>query len=202
MTVNRSARPQLHRPREVAGETEIARAARMLALDATERIDRWSAQLETWWNAQLPRTRVGLAWIAVLVAALFMNIIGTALVRPTATSTQTTAGSIATALSSESAPPDAGRVWSLVKMWQGTGGHDTETFTVTDHWRVDWLFNQAQAAGQLQVYIYSADGKLMNVAGNTPRTGSDTTFWMGPGTYVLRIYATGGDWKVDVQDLH
>lgn len=201
MTVHRNART-LHRSNDVPGETEIARATRLFALEAMRRIDRWSQQLETWWNAQLPRTRVGLAWIAVLVAALFLNIIGTSLTRTTTTTTPAASQIAIATLASESAPPDAGRVWSLVKLWQGTGGHDTETFTVADHWRVDWLFNQSQAAGQLQVYIYSVDGKLLNVAGNTPRTASDTTFWMGPGTYQLRVYATGGDWKVDVQDLH
>ena len=200
MTVHRSART-LHRSNDVPGETEIARTARLLALAAMRHIDRWSQQLETWWKAQLPRTRVGLAIVAVIIAASFLNIIEMQIARgnPTQTAAQVV---VTPSLVSESAPPDAGRVWSLVKMWQGSGGHDTETFTVADHWRVDWLFNQSQAAGQLQVYVYSADGKLLNIAGNTPRTSSDTSFWMGPGTYQLRVYATGGDWKVDVQDLH
>jgi hypothetical protein len=87
-------------------------------------------------------------------------------------------------------------------MWQGSGVHDTETFTVIDHWRVDWLFNQTQPLGQLQVYIYSADGRLLNIAANAQRSGADTTFWLGPGTYLLKVNASGGDWKLDVQDLH
>lgn len=200
MTVHRNART-LHRPREVAGETEIARAARLLALDVIKRIDRWSQEFETWFQAQVPRTRVGLSLAGVLVAALFINVIGASFMHPAATQPVAQVAVVPN-LTNESAPSDAGKMWSVVKMWQGTGSHDTETFTVVDHWRVDWLFNQAQAAGQLQVYIYSADGKLLNVAANTPRTGSDTTFWMGPGTYLLKVYATGGDWKVDVQDLH
>jgi len=200
MTVNRNART-LHRPREVPGETEIARAARLFAITARMRIDVWAKQLETWWNAQLPRTRMGLALIAVIVAASFLNIVEMQFARGSA-SQPAAQVAVVPNLASESAPIDAGKMWAVVKMWQGTGSHDTETFTVADHWRVDWLFNQSQTAGQLQVYIYSADGKLLNVGANTARSGSDTTFWMGPGTYLLKVYAVGGDWKVDVQDLH
>jgi len=200
MTVNRNART-LHRPREVPGETEIARAARLFAITARMRIDVWAKQLETWWNAQLPRTRMGLALIAVIVAASFLNIVEMQFARGSA-SQPAAQVAVVPNLASESAPIDAGKMWAVVKMWQGTGSHDTETFTVTEHWRVDWLFNQSQTAGQLQVYIYSADGKLLNVGANTARSGSDTTFWMGPGTYLLKVYAVGGDWKVDVQDLH
>jgi len=200
MTVNRNART-LHRPREVPGETEIARAARLFAITARKRIDVWAKQLETWWNAQLPRTRMGLALIAVIVAASFLNIVEMQFARGSA-SQPAAQVAVVPNLASESAPIDAGKMWAVVKMWQGTGSHDTETFTVADHWRVDWLFNQSQTAGQLQVYIYSADGKLLNVGANTARSGSDTTFWMGPGTYLLKVYAVGGDWKVDVQDLH
>jgi hypothetical protein len=201
MTVNRNART-LHRPREVPGETEIARAARLFASRSMERIDVWAKQLETWWNAQLPRTRVGLALIAVVIAASFLNIVEMQFARGSATQPVAQQTVVVPSLNSEAAPADAGKMWAVVKMWQGTGSHDTETFTVVDHWRVDWLFNQSQSAGQLQVYIYSADGKLLNVGANTARSGSDTTFWMGPGTYLLKIYAVGGDWKVDVQDLH
>ena len=200
MTVNRNART-LRRPREVPGETDIARAARLFAIDAMKRVDAWAKRVETWWNAQLPRTRVGLALIAVIIAASFLNIVEMQLARGSATQPAAQVAA-APSLNSESAPVDAGRMWSVVKMWQGAGSHDTETFTVGDHWRLDWLFNQSQSAGQLQVYIYSADGKLLNVGANTARSGSDTTFWMGPGTYLLKVYAVGGDWKVDVQDLH
>lgn len=201
MTVNRNART-LHRPREVPGETEIARAARLFAVDAMKRIDAWAKHLETWWNAQLPRTRVGLALMAVIIAASFLNIVEMQIARGSATQSAAVQVAAVPSLNSEAAPADAGKMWAVVKMWQGTGSHDTETFTVADHWRVDWLFNQTQSAGQLQVYIYSADGKLLNVGANTARSGSDTTFWMGPGTYLLKVYAVGGDWKVDVQDLH
>jgi len=67
---------------------------------------------------------------------------------------------------------------------------------------VDWLFNPTQAGGALQVFIYAADGRvLLNMAGSAQRAGPDTSFWAGPGTYFLKVNSTGGDWKLDVQDL-
>ena len=202
MTVNRNART-LHRTNDVPGETEVARAARMVALDALKRIDVASVRAEKWWNKQRPRTRVGLAIVAVILAASFLNVVEMQLARGSAA--QAVPGQsavVATTLRSEAAPADAGKMWSVVKMWSGSGSHDTEQFTVADHWRVDWLFNATQSVGDLQVYVYGTDGKLLNVAGNTARGGSDTSFWMGPGTYTLRVMSSGGDWKVDVQDLH
>ena len=87
-------------------------------------------------------------------------------------------------------------------MWTGGSVFETQVFTVSDHWRVDWVFNQTQSLGQMQVYIYSADGKLMNIATNVARSDANTSFWAGAGTYVLKVQSSGGDWKLDVQDLH
>jgi hypothetical protein len=208
MSVNRSLSSKLPRtahraPRgpAVARKTEIARAARLYALDVLRRLDRGAEGLEVWWRAQIPRTRVGLAIVAVLVGASFLNILEMRIVQATA-SQPAVSQTVAPVLTNEAAPADAGKMWAVAKMWQGTGVHDTETFTVTDHWRVDWLFNQTQSLGQMQVYIYSADGRLLNIAANAQRSGADTTFWVGPGTYLLKINASGGDWKLDVQDLH
>ena len=207
MSVNRSINARTHRglrASAVPGETELAHAARQLAIDVMRQIDVYATRAETWWKAQLPRTRVGIAIIAVVVAASLLNIVEMQLARGSSTPqpVQQAATATTVTLSSESAPVDGGRMWSVVKMWSGTGSHDTEVFTVADHWRVDWLFNESQSLGQLQVYVYSADGKLLNVAANTQKSGADTSFWMGPGTYMLRINASGGDWQLDVQDLH
>ena len=109
----------------------------------------------------------------------------------------------AAALTQEASAPDAGKIWAATKAWQGSGGKETETFTVSGHWRVDWIFSPASSSGVFQVYIYSADGRqLMNLAANSQKGGSDTSFWAGPGTYFLKINSSGGDWKVGVQDLH
>jgi hypothetical protein len=206
MSVNRSLASKLPRtahgaPRgpAVAGETEIARTVRLFALDVVRRLDHGAERLEIWWNAQIPRTRVGLAIVSVILGASLLNVVEMRIVQGT-----TTRAAIvqAASLTSETTPADAGKVWAVAKMWQGSGLYDTEVFTVSDHWRVDWVFNQAQTLGQLQVYIYSADGKLLNIAANVQRSDSNTSFWAGPGTYVLKVNSSGGDWKLDVQDLH
>jgi hypothetical protein len=89
-----------------------------------------------------------------------------------------------------------------MQLWQGMGGRVTEPFSVATHWRVDWLYNPPQTGGVFQVYIYAADGSLlMDMAANTQKSGPDSSFWAGPGTYFLKVNSTGGDWKLDVQDL-
>ncbi len=196
MTVNRTA----HRaPRgRIAGETEIAHVARLLALDVMRRLNHAAQRLEIWWKARVPRTRVGLAIVALILGASLLNVVEMKLVQSTATQPAI----VQATLTNEAAPADAGKLWAVVKMWQGAGVQDTGVFTVSDHWRVDWVFNQTQSLGQMQVYIYSADGKLLNVATNVQHTDANTTFWAGPGTYLLKVNSTGGDWKLDVQDLH
>jgi len=109
----------------------------------------------------------------------------------------------AAALTQESAPPDAGKSWAVKGIWQGSGSRDTEDFVVGEHWRVDWIFSPAQTGGLFQVFIYRSDGRvLMNLAALNQKGGTDTSFWAGPGKYFLRVNSNGGDWKLDVQDLH
>lgn len=200
MSVTRTARRR--KATAVPGETEIARAARQLALDVMRRVDRYAEQAESWWKAERPRTRVALAILAVIAAASVLNLIEVQLARGSMSQPPAQAAvAKRVVLSSESAPSDAGRTWAVVKMWQGSGARDTESFTVGEHWRVDWVFDQTQPTGQMQIYVDGADGKLLNIAANTQKSGSDTTFWMGPGTYTLHVVANGGDWKLAVQDL-
>jgi hypothetical protein len=205
MSVNRSLTTKLPRaargapraPGAVVDASDIARAARLFAIDVTRRVDHGSQRLEIWWKAQMPRTRVGVAIVALILGASLLNVVEMKIVQATARPAVAPV-----VLTNEATPADAGKVWAVAKMWQGSGLYDTEAFTVSDHWRVDWVFNQTQTLGQLQVYIYSADGKLLNIATNVQRSDSNTTFWAGPGTYLLKVNASGGDWKLDVQDLH
>jgi len=205
MSANRSLTSKLPRtaqgapraPGAVVDASEIARAARLFAIDATRRLDIGAQRLETWWKAQVPRTRVGVAIVSLILGASLLNVVEMKIVQATARPAVAQV-----VLTNEATPADTGKVWAVAKMWQGSGVYDTEAFTVSDHWRVDWVFNQTQSLGQLQVYIYSADGKLLNIATNVQRSDSNTTFWAGPGTYLLKVNASGGDWKLDVQDLH
>jgi hypothetical protein len=205
MSANRSLTSKLPRtahgapraPGAVVDASDIARAARLFAIDATRRLDIGAQRLETWWKAQVPRTRVGVAIVSLILGASLLNVVEMKIVQATARPAVAQV-----VLTNEATPADAGKVWAVAKMWQGSGVYDTEAFTVGDHWRVDWVFSQTQSLGQLQVYIYSADGKLLNIATNVQRSDSNTTFWAGPGTYLLKVNASGGDWKLDVQDLH
>jgi len=163
-------------------------------------------QAMAWWKRQAHQTRVGLVVAAVFALAGTFSLCAS-LSRPAGLPIAVDSARVssnAPPLVQEASAPDTGKVWAATKTWQGTGVKETEMFTVTGHWRVDWLFSPASSnGGVFQVFIYASDGRtLMNIAANNQKGGSDTSFWAGPGTYYLRINSSGGDWKVGVQDLH
>jgi hypothetical protein len=178
--------------------------------DDTIRMQRW---LKTpaipfamaWWEKQARQTRAGLVVAALFTLAGTLSLcasLGRPAELPIAAGVARGAANNAPPLVQEGSPPDAGKVWAVTKTWQGTGLKETEMFTVTGHWRVDWLFSPSSPTSVFQVFIYASDGRtLMQMAANS-HGGSDTSFWAGPGTFFLRINASGGDWKVGVQDLH
>jgi len=153
----------------------------------------WSA-LGRLWGALNGRTQLVVVLIGVFACAVLLNVAGASLSRVT--------GSFSSppTLVAQSAPSDPIKPWALTKLWQGTGNRDTEEFTVGQSWRVDWIFSPGPN-GALQVFIYHADSRtLMNVAVNSQKGGTDTSFWAGAGKYFLRVTSTSGDWKIDVQD--
>jgi len=174
--------------------------------DDTVQMNRWLRTpaipfARAWWQRQARQTRTGLAVAAVFALAGTLSLCAS-LARPAGQPADGAKASSVT-LTQEATPPDAGKTWAATKTWQGNGGKETDTFTVTGHWRVDWVFSPSSSTGVFQVYIYAADGRqLMNLAANSQKGGSDTTFWAGPGTYFLKINSSGGDWKVGVQELH
>jgi hypothetical protein len=135
------------------------------------------------------------------------NVVGSTIGRSTAARSTAPIAATASAgpapvLLAEAAPSDPAKTWTVTKIWQGSGSKETEEFTVAEHWRVDWLFSPAQSGGNLQVFIYHADGRLlMTMAANTQKSGPDSSFWLGSGKYFLKVSSTGGDWKLAVQDL-
>jgi hypothetical protein len=164
----------------------------------------WANVFKAWWNRQARQTRTGLVVAAVLALVGTFSLCASQS-RPAglsaAVDSPVKVASNAPPLVQEASAPDAGKVWAATKTWQGSGLKETEMFTVTGHWRVDWVFSPTSSNGAFQVFIYASDGRtLMNMAANS-KGGSDTSFWAGPGTYYLRINSTGGDWKVGVQDL-
>lgn len=176
-----------------------------------EAVRRWEAgapRLVKWWNAQDSRVKIAVAAATVLTAASILNLAGAGIGRllssgrPVAAVATVRADLSAPPLVAEAAPTDAGGTWTVRGVWQGSGRTETEAFVVGEHWRVDSLFDPASTAASLQVFVYHADGRLlMTIAANTQKAGADTSFWAGPGRYFLKINSSGGDWKVDVQDL-
>ena len=168
-----------------------------------------------WWSAQTDHLRLALVVVALVAVISLLNLtaagigrLGASQPAPAAPAAQpakaasTVTAPSARVLASEAAPIVPGKAWAATQLWQGSGGRVTESFSVSGHWRVDWLYNPPQSGGIFQVFIYSADGALlMDVAATTQKSGPDSSFWAGPGTYFLKINSTGGDWKLDVQDL-
>jgi len=168
--------------------------------------------LTGWWDRQADHRRLALAVLAFAVVVSAVNATGTGRVAPTLTppapqapAAQNAAPVVDAAparLTVEGPPIIPGKAWNATQLWQGSVSKTTEAFTVGSHWRVDWLYNPPATGGVFQVFIYSAEGALlMDMAANTQKGGPDTSFWAGPGTYFLKVNVTGGDWKLDVQDL-
>jgi hypothetical protein len=162
-----------------------------------------------WFKAQPDHLRLAFVAVGLVVVISVVDLsaagFGRVATNHVADTTQAAAAAAPAApaarvLASEPAPIIPGKTWVATQLWQGTGNRATETFTVGSHWRVDWLYNPPAAGAFLQVFIYSADGTLMNIATNTAVGGPDTSFWTGAGTSFLKVNSSGGDWKLDVQD--
>ena len=180
--------------------------------DAERLLDTGTKEFERWWVKQRPRTKLGVVLAALLGAVLVVNMLLGAVGRvtsrpiPVQTAAQTTASSAranTTPLAVELAPNDAGKTWAVNRVWQGHGQFQSDEFTVTEHWRVDWLFTPNQPGAAFQVFIHAASGGArLQIATNTHIGGADSSFWVGPGAYYLVVNTVGGEWKLDVQELH
>jgi hypothetical protein len=178
-------------------------------VNAARRAEKWflsSAwpRFMRWWAPQTREMKLAMIGVAIIVFVSMVNLLSVTLFRSSdRVAAPVTAGTVATSvtLKQESAPSDAGKAWSVVKVWQGNASRETEEFTVRDHWRVDWIFSPTHSGASFQVYIYRGDGRLLLQQAANTVGGSDTTFWFGPGTYFLRVASSEGDWKLDVQDL-
>jgi hypothetical protein len=192
--------PWVAQPGVAATVQRYVRPARDLAISS------WQAFVP-WFNAQSDHRRLAIVAVAFVAMIAVVNVSGvtrlgtTTHVAQTSQTAATVVAPSARILTGEAAPSVPGKAWVAAQLWQGSGGKVTEPFTVGAHWRVDWIFNPPTTGGFLQVFIYSADGALMDVATNTTGVGSDSTFWAGPGTYFLKVNSNAGDWKLDVQDL-
>jgi len=187
-----------------AGAQPSATVARAIATLRQRATTSWR-EFVPWWNAQPDHRRLAFVLVGFLALISVLNFAAAGVTRiaadQAAPAAKTVAAPSARILMSESAPVDPKKAWVATQLWQGSSNRITESFTVGTHWRVDWLYNPPQTGGILQVFVYSADGALMQMAANTQLAGPDSSFWAGPGTYFLKVNSTGGDWKLDVQDL-
>jgi len=160
------------------------------------------------WRAQTRRMQLALALTALFVLASVMNLCGS-LGRSTTSQVVTLPpaavakpAASAPTLIAESAPADAGKSWTVTKVWQGSDSRDTEELAIAGHWRVDWIFSPGSGGGSLHVFIYSVEPRVLlyEVVG-TQNGGANSSFWSGSGRFFLKINADRGDWKVAVQEL-
>src|SRR5919201_1830758 len=161
------------------------RLARNVGVDYARHAERYARRAERWlltslvpavgrwWAVQTQASRVAVIAVIVFALVAMLNLVGSGLGQ---SSPKASVASVPSTLVQEAAAPDAGKTWAVMKVWQGSGS-------------------------QLQIFIYRADGKILASLAANERGGAGTSFWAGPGKYFLRVNATGGDWKIDVQDL-
>ena len=189
-------------PKRSRPTVTLAESAGKMSAHATAS---WHAVV-AWWNAQSDNLRLALVVVGLVAAINVVNLASAAIARagarPAAPPASAVVTPVARSLVAEAPPIVPGKAWVATQLWQGSSARVTESFAVGAHWRVDWLYDPPASGGIFQVFIYSADGTLlMDVAANTQKSGPDSSFWAGPGTYFLKVNSTGGDWKLDVQDL-
>lgn len=76
---------------------------------------------------------------------------------------------------------------------EGDGAQNTRPFSLGGAWEIQWV-----ATGDLfQVYVFSADGDLVNVAANQMGAGDGYSFQPRAGEYYLQVNAMGS-WTIRV----
>ncbi len=93
--------------------------------------------------------------------------------------------------------------WRRVSTWNGTGGRQTEQFTIAEgEWRIVWEAATDPADGNLEVLIYQLPGD--HLAARIDQDGGGAGVYLGlpgGGTYYLKIQGEGLSWQVAVETL-
>jgi len=122
---------------------------------------------------------VGLVLLFVVASVCTAGLVS-GLRAPTPPAVLVSAGRASTPAATATPP----RSWVVVKQWEGTGAKQTETFSVGDEWRVDWI----NSGSYLGVYLHDARTNApVDVPVNTTKVGSDTSFLHRAGSYYLVI---------------
>lgn len=92
--------------------------------------------------------------------------------------------------------------WTVVLNTSGKGTKQTETFKITTkEWRVSWTAKESDLCpkcGVFQIYLYRADGTIVNVVANVQGADTDSSIMRGAGSYYLMINSNV-PWTVKVE---
>ena len=91
--------------------------------------------------------------------------------------------------------------WQDVVSWEGKGIKNTETFHISSNvWRISWDTKPGQYGEMnFQIYVFDANGELIDIAANVIGEDSDNSIMRGSGDYYLKIN-TGQPYEVIVTE--
>ncbi len=82
---------------------------------------------------------------------------------------------------------------SVIATFSGSGGQNTRPFTTTGSWEIQW-----NAEGDIfQLFLYTADGKLLGVPANQQGSGKGASYQPRAGKYYLQVNAIG-KWHINI----
>lgn len=162
---------------------------------------------------QPPTRKRNLGWLWIVMALIAGIFIGYAAHMPTSPST-TSATMQATSQPTQAAtqpaiiPTSASTLaeWKTVQSFSGNGAKKTGIFTVPNDWKLNWQCKPSSFfSGQynLQVFLYSSDGSLVDLVVNTiceSGNTSDITEEHQGGQVYLDINSEAA-WSIQVQEL-
>jgi len=91
--------------------------------------------------------------------------------------------------------------WQDVVSWEGKGIKNTETFHISSNvWHISWDTKPGQYGEMnFQIYVFDADGELIDIVANVIGEDSDNSIMRGSGDYYLKIN-TGQPYEVIVAE--
>jgi hypothetical protein len=136
----------------------------------------------------------GIGCGGLIVLAIIIGIAASA-----ASNSGTPSSSPATFTSSTPKASSAPKTAQVLLDKTGSGINSTPKFTAGGDWEIDWSYDCGADKGNFQIYVYSGDGSLTDVAANALDVkGSDVSYQHRPGTYYLQMNS-GCKWHVIVK---
>jgi len=94
------------------------------------------------------------------------------------------------------APPSAAADEGVIQKFSANGQRNLRPFIVKDKWEIQW----DSKGSFLSITIYTADGRMLDVAATHKGSGSGSSYQPKGGEYYLQVSGTG-DWTVTVVQL-